>query len=121
MKCPECINTNGMYVSLFVSEPCRTCGGTQIIEDRSSLKDEERIEYSDGSKYWFLNGKFHRADGPAIEYRNGFGNKFWYLNGKLHRADGPACEYASGNKSWWLHGKEYSEEEYEYFTRQKHI
>ena len=83
--------------------------------------DGPAVEFSDGSKFWYLNGECHRTDGPAIEYRNGFGNKFWYLNGKLHRADGPACEYASGNKSWWLHGKEYSEEEYEYFTRQKHI
>ena len=110
MKCPECINTNGMYVSLFVSEPCRTCGGTQIIEDRSSLKDEERIEYSDGSKYWFLNGKFHRADGPAIEYSNG--DKSWYLNDKLHRADGPAIECSDGGKHWYLNGIQYSEKEF---------
>ena len=36
----------------------------------------------------------HREDGPAIEYANG--NKHWYLNGKLHREDGPAIENANG-------------------------
>jgi hypothetical protein len=40
----------------------------------------ELIEHSDGTKYWYLNGKYHREDGPALEYSNG--NKYWYLNGK---------------------------------------
>ena len=34
----------------------------------------------DGSKYWRLNGQYHREDGPAIEYPNG--SKYWCLNGK---------------------------------------
>ena len=38
-------------------------------------------KYSDGSKAWYLNGKLHREDGPAVEYSNG--TKHWYLNGKL--------------------------------------
>jgi len=33
-----------------------------------------------GTKYWFLNGYFHREDGPAIEYRDG--SKYWYLDGE---------------------------------------
>jgi antitoxin component YwqK of YwqJK toxin-antitoxin module len=40
------------------------------------------------------------------------GNKFWYLNGKCHREDGPAIEYADGNKYWYLNGVELSEEEF---------
>ena len=24
-----------------------------------------------GDKYWFLNGKRHRVDGPAVEFANG--------------------------------------------------
>ncbi len=27
--------------------------------------------------------------------------KSWYLNGKLHRTDGPAVEYPNGTKIWW--------------------
>jgi hypothetical protein len=54
-------------------------------------------------KHWYLNGKLHRVDGPAIEYTGGA--KYWYLNGKRHRVDGPACECANGTKEWWLNGK----------------
>ena len=36
--------------------------------------------YSDGSRYWNLNGKRHREDGPALELDDG--SKYWYLNGK---------------------------------------
>ena len=63
-----------------------------------------------GTKYWFLNGKRHRVNGPAVEYANG--NRSWYLNGKRHRVNGPAVEYANGDKWWYLDGKEYSESAY---------
>ena len=63
-----------------------------------------------GNKRWRLNGKFHRTDGPAIEFANG--DKYWHLNGKCHRTDGPAIEHANGGKAWWVNGKEYSEEEF---------
>ena len=57
----------------------------------------------DGVKQWFLNGKRHRTDGPAIEWK--CGSKTWYLNGKCHRTDGPAVEWSSGSKEWWLNDK----------------
>ena len=59
--------------------------------------------YADGHKEWYLNGKRHREDGPAIEYADG--TKCWYLNGKLHREDGPAVEYSNGDKHWYLNDK----------------
>ena len=65
----------------------------------------------DGSKEWFLNGKRHREDGPAVEdVEDGY--KAWYLNGELHREDGPAIEKANGHKSWYLNNKEYTKEEF---------
>tara|TARA_Y100001956_G_scaffold56034_1_gene55020 strand:- start:172 stop:408 length:237 start_codon:yes stop_codon:yes gene_type:complete len=39
------------------------------------------------------------------------GNKCWWLNGKLHREDGPAIEWADGDKWWYLNGEEVTEEE----------
>ena len=66
--------------------------------------------YADGYKYWYLDGKRHREDGPAVKCADG--SKEWYLNGKRHRKDGPAIEDASGGKSWFLNGKSYSEEEW---------
>ena len=49
------------------------------------------------------DGKFHREDGPAVEWANG--DKSWYINDKLHRTDGPAIEYASGSKEWYQNGQ----------------
>lgn len=53
--------------------------------------------------YYFLNGKLHREDGPAVELVDG--SKEWYQNDKPHREDGPAIECANGDKSWYIHGK----------------
>ena len=44
------------------------------------------------------------------------GTKYWYLNGKLHREDGPAVEYANGSKSWYLSGERVTEEEHKRLT-----
>jgi uncharacterized protein YodC (DUF2158 family) len=68
-------------------------------------------EFSDGTKYWYLNDKFHREDGPAIEYISG--TKAWHLNGNLHREDGPAVEFASGHKEWWINNKQLSQNQFE--------
>ena len=73
------------------------------------------IEYkvkvsSDGTRVWFLNGKLHREDGPAIECTNGANN--WFLNGKRHREDGPAIEYDSGHKYWYINGEQLTEDEF---------
>ena len=61
-----------------------------------------------GDKFWYLDGKLHREDGPAIELING--TKEWYLNDLLHREDGPACEYSSGDKEWWIDGYRHRED-----------
>ena len=53
-----------------------------------------------GDKYWFLNDKLHRLDGPAIEYSDG--TKVWYANGFRHRLDGPAYEGYNGDKEWYV-------------------
>jgi hypothetical protein len=37
-----------------------------------------------------------------------FGNKFWYLNGRYHRLNGPAIEYKDGHFSWYLFGIKYN-------------
>ena len=65
--------------------------------------DGPAIEYADGSKSWYLNGKRHRTDGPAIEMSSG--TREWYLNGKRHRTDGPAIEYPNGDVEWWVDGR----------------
>tara|TARA_R110002124_G_scaffold275368_1_gene445684 strand:- start:271 stop:513 length:243 start_codon:yes stop_codon:yes gene_type:complete len=45
------------------------------------------------------------------------GTKKWYLNGKLHREDGPAIECVDGLKCWYLNDKELTEEEHRQQTQ----
>jgi hypothetical protein len=81
------------------------------LNGKQHREDGPAVEYADGSKYWYINGEIHRIDGPAIEYANG--NKFWYFNDKLHRIDGPAIEYNNGSKFYYLNGIRYSFEEWD--------
>ncbi|NVM34060.1 MAG: hypothetical protein HWN81_00595 [Candidatus Lokiarchaeota archaeon] len=73
--------------------------------------DGPAVEFADGDKYWYVEGKRHRLDGPAVEWADG--DKEWYVEDKLHRLDGPAIECADGDKYWCINGKHLTEEEFE--------
>jgi len=75
------------------------------IRDYSELPTDFTgiVKYTSGTKVWYLNGKRHRTDGPAIEHFDG--TKQWYWNGKQHRTDGPAYEDADDTKVWYLNGQ----------------
>jgi hypothetical protein len=64
--------------------------------------------YKDGTQTWWLNGEYHREDGPAIIRPDG--TKRWYLNGKIHREDGPAAIYPDGTQEWFLNGEFHRED-----------
>jgi hypothetical protein len=87
------------------------------LNGKRHREDGPACEYADGSKLWYLNGKLHRKDGPACEYADG--DKFWFLNGKRHRESGPAIEYADGGKFWYLNGNELTEAEFNARNKQK--
>jgi len=59
--------------------------------------------WNNTTRSWYLNGRLHREDGPAVIRHDGI--KYWFLNGKRHREDGPALIRADGSKEWWLNGK----------------
>ena len=73
------------------------------------MKDGLHV-FEHGDKEWYVNGNYHRTDGPAIEWANG--HKEWWLHGQRHREDGPAIEFVNGNKYWFLNGNEYTEDEF---------
>ena len=73
-------------------------------------EDGPAVEYTNGTKVWYLNGTHHREDGPAVEYLDGY--KEWYIDGKLHREDGPAIEYADGDKEWYIDDKLLTKKEF---------
>jgi len=35
------------------------------------------------------------------------GNKFWFYKDKFHRLNGPAVEFANGTKSYWINGERF--------------
>ena len=82
------------------------------------MKDGLTID-NDGTKHWYINGKRHREDGPAIEYSSG--TKFWYINDKLHRTDGPAIEDSNGYTAWYINDEMLSQEEYLQVTRKNKL
>ena len=86
-----------------------------FLNGKRHREDGPAIEYAIGDKVWFLNGKHHREDDPAVETANG--TKVWYLNGKRHREDGTALEFADGDKAWYLNGKELTEKEHQAQTQ----
>jgi len=67
-------------------------------------EDGPAVIFPDGYQAWFRNGERHRGDGPAVSHPDG--SQEWWLNGKLHREDGPAVTYPDGNCSWWLNDLE---------------
>jgi hypothetical protein len=63
--------------------------------------DGPAVEWRDGNKEWWVDGKRHRVDGSAVETAS---SKHWYVDGKRHRMDGPAVEWYDGGKEWWVFG-----------------
>jgi len=72
-------------------------------DNRYHRLDGPAVEYSDGSKAYFVDDKRHRLDGPAIEWSDGY--KAYYVDGKRHRLDGPAIERSNGYKEYWVDDK----------------
>lgn len=69
------------------------------------------VEYNDGTKVYYTNGKHHRIDGPAYVGAND--DRFWYKNGLPHREDGPAVEWADGEKEYWINGRLLTEKQFD--------
>ena len=75
------------------------------------------------SEYWYIDGKRHRTDGPAVvwyyESSGQVESEYWWVDGKWHRTDGPARIYyyeSSGqvkSEHWLVNDKWYSKEEWD--------
>jgi hypothetical protein len=67
--------------------------------------------FKNGDQYWNLNDKFHREEGPALDFSNG--DKYWYLNDKVYTEAEHKLEMAKRNntcdgKIITIEGKEYT-------------
>ena len=54
----------------------------------------------------------HNPYGPAIIWKDG--SKFYYIEDRLHRLDGPAVTFVGGNHEYWINGERFGKEEFEY-------
>jgi hypothetical protein len=68
-----------------------------------------RVKISESEISWYLNGRLHRIDGPAVVTVTG--TKIWYQHGVKHRSFGgidmyfPTVKYSNGNREWWYRGQ----------------
>lgn len=56
------------------------------------------------------DNKLHRIGAPAVEWNDG--SKVWYQNGKLHREDGPAYVDKDGGVEYHLFGESVTPQEF---------
>lgn len=85
-----------------------------------------RTYFTDFNKEWYLYGSLHRVGGPAV---TSLEKSEWYYYGLKHRVDGPAVKFNltemfgldcdeivdelfGDQKTWYINGKEYDEEDY---------
>lgn len=62
-----------------------------------------RLVAVNGDIFWYKRGGLHReGGGPAEIWTDG--SKFWYQNGRPYRPRGPAFVYACGKKVWYQNG-----------------
>lgn len=73
----------------------------KIVKDKEDNGNNGTFYYKD-KKMTIL----HREDGPAIEFSDG--SKSWFKDGKLHREDGPAIYTYDGGESYYLNDAWYT-------------
>lgn len=80
------------------------------------MKNKKNGKYEkDDGIYWYVNGKLHREDGPAIEWKDG--SQGWFVEGKCHCETGPAIQNADGKNQWFIHNISISEEDYQVWCK----
>lgn len=94
-----CPNPSGRCVAKYIDVKIHWMDGKYHKENGPA------VELRNGDKFWYVEDKLHRnpKEGPAMEYADG--EKQWHVEGKLHREDGPAIEYVNGDKEWYLKGQ----------------
>jgi hypothetical protein len=60
------------------------------------INNIEYLKYDNGRQEWYMNGKLHKDNGPAVICANG--GECWYINGKRHRINGPAIIFANDDE-----------------------
>ena len=75
----------------------RTINGNKFLHK----EDGPAVIWNSGDTEYFVNDKYHRIDGPAVDYKN---LKIWYVHGVRHRSDGAAL-ISDSYKKYYYKGK----------------
>ena len=81
------------------------------LKDNNLHRTDGPASYRPGSKFWNINGKYYRTDGPCSLFSDG--SKLWKVNDKYHRTDGPAYVNGFGEHIWYIDGVETTQENVE--------
>lgn len=76
-----------------------------------------RVRRLNRIEYYNEKSQLHRIDGPARIWNNG--DESWWINGKRHREDGPAIQYIKGGSHYYFDDVEYSFEEWKEILKYK--
>jgi hypothetical protein len=59
-------------------------------------------KFDDGEKRWYMDGLYHKLDGPAVSYGE---KQEYFIHGIRHRLDGPAIYYPGRHIAYYVNGK----------------
>lgn len=84
--------------------------GERFRADDLPVVETEGDEFEEACDMWMVGDKLHRENNlPAVIYEGG--KMSWWLDGKRHRTDGPAV-VDNGVEEYWIDDKQLSEEEF---------
>ena len=85
--------------------------------------DKYKYEDEDGNADIFYCKKntriLHNPYDPAIIWKNG--SKFYFINGKSHRLDGPPKIYTDGQGTYYINNKEIGNTKQEFYNNIKYL
>lgn len=74
-----------------------------LVDGKAHREDGPALVYADGTCMWYHKGECHRIGAPAVCTPEGY--EQWYLFGLLHREDGPAVvDPRKAQREWWFRG-----------------
>ena len=82
------------------------------------MASEYKVTVDDAATRWYSasTGRRHRENGPAVEWS--IGTKEYYLDGKRHREDGYAVEWLESGE-YWINGEHQTKDQFDAYHAQK--
>lgn len=100
------ITVTRMTSTTHVGRPRRVTPDRGVEEwwlaGRLHRTDGPAVTRPDGTQQWRVHGRLHRIGGPAVTWPDG--TQEWRVDGQLHRVGGPAVEWSDGTRQWWVGG-----------------